>query len=385
VRSLAPTLALVLVLVTFSTVLAAVAATFALAREDVGHLNADLSSRIQADYGAASASLAPLDQRIFEAARLDESSLQALAGGVELVQTFRVNDPEPFVAIVNPDPTDDPTTGSPTGGAATPTPAGGGPPGTTPPAGPGSPPPGQPPLPPGEVPLPTPTPPHTSDPPGSPSPTANPPTPTPTPGSTITPTPTPTPAPPAPTNLILYLHNNPSPPTGNTISQATLPMNQTAPTTSTLYNYDTDRDSAPGRVIQKGGTGPGEANPDKMQVWRTQPFASDVTFKNSIQIKIWSAMKDFAPNKRGTVSVYLHDFDGSTYTLIGTAGLDVGNWQGGNASWVLRQFTISNSAYTLRAGHSLDFRIIVKSPSADDMWFAYDTTGCPAQIIIQRN
>lgn len=370
-RSFAPTLALVAVLIAISVLLAGFASSLALARGGAGLLDADLSSRINADYGdSPGAGLAPLDGRILQAVLHDESSLQALAGDIELVQVFRVNPAQGFVGDIGGGDSGD-SQDSPSA-SATPTPAGGGSPGTPPPPGDSGP------QPPGEVPLPTPTP-------GGGSTTPPTPTPNPGPGSTAVPTATPTPPPSTPNNLVFYLHNNPTPPTGNTTSQPVLPLNQNSPTASVLYNYDTDRDSQPGRVIQKGGSGPSETNPDKHQIWRSQPFASDVTFKSAIQVKLWSAMKDFAPNQRGTISVYLHDFNGATYTLIGTAGLDITNWQGGATGWVQRQFTLSNPAYTLQAGHSLDLRIVVKSSSADDMWFAYDTTAYPSQIIIDKN
>lgn len=56
---------------------------------------------------------------------------------------------------------------------------------------------------------------------------------------------------PATEYIYYYLHNNPTPPVGNTTAQADLLMNTTAPTSGTLYNYDTDRDSELGiRLIR---------------------------------------------------------------------------------------------------------------------------------------
>ena len=66
-----------------------------------------------------------------------------------------------------------------------------------------------------------------------------------------------------------HLHNNPSPPTGDTSSQAVLSIDWTSPTATTLYNYDTDRDGDVGLYMAKGGGGPTESDASKMQVWRT--------------------------------------------------------------------------------------------------------------------
>ncbi len=48
---------------------------------------------------------------------------------------------------------------------------------------------------------------------------------------------------------ILYLHNNPTPPTGDTESQPSLPMDIYPPSTVTQYNYDTDLNLDPGRTL----------------------------------------------------------------------------------------------------------------------------------------
>ena len=50
----------------------------------------------------------------------------------------------------------------------------------------------------------------------------------------------------------LYLHNNPTPPIGNTTMQDLLPLDATTPTATLLYNYATDVDSDPGRTIEEG-------------------------------------------------------------------------------------------------------------------------------------
>ena len=76
----------------------------------------------------------------------------------------------------------------------------------------------------------------------------------------------------------LYLHNNPTPPTGNTRMQHPLPMDANAPTATTLFNYDRDRDSRAGRLIQKAGrrrrrTAPSSSNR------RTQTFGEDCASK----------------------------------------------------------------------------------------------------------
>ena len=62
-----------------------------------------------------------------------------------------------------------------------------------------------------------------------------------------------------------YLHNDPSPPSGDTVSQDPLPLNKLPALGGTLYNYDTDRDGDAGLLIVRGGAGPTESYPTTSQ------------------------------------------------------------------------------------------------------------------------
>jgi len=67
---------------------------------------------------------------------------------------------------------------------------------------------------------------------------------------------------------LLYLHNYPTPPVGNTDDQADLPLSYTIPTATVLYNYDADNDAFPGRMIQRSRADVDEDNLDRYQNWR---------------------------------------------------------------------------------------------------------------------
>ena len=179
-----------------------------------------------------------------------------------------------------------------------------------------------------------------------------------------------------------YLHNNPSPPTGDAASQPVLPIDLATPTATTLYNYDTDRDTFPGLLIAKGGLGAGETDPIKYQAWRSPVLASDLTIQGNVVVHLWSAIKDFQQGKQGTATVYLRDFDGSSYTEIAKRKLNDPNWQRGSSTWVLKAFVIGVGSHTLPAGHSLELKVIVEPTSADDLWFAYDTAAYPSRVML---
>ena len=351
-RAAIPTTIFMTLLVAMSVVLAGVASALALARPDAERLDADLASLIRADYSAdpEGTTLAPLDKGIIDVARQDEDNLREISG-VEIVPVFVLDDPgdgtlTPGDGGSTPgDGGSSPDDGGSTPGAGGSTPGDGG---GTPGDGGGSP---------GSTPTPTPTP-----------------APAPAPG----PTPTPKPPPPPSGSWTFYLHNNPSPPTGNTASQPVLPIDLTAPTATWLRNYDTDRDGVPGLLIAKGGSGAGETNPVKHQAWRSPVLASDLTIQGTVVVELWSAMKNFNPTKGGTVSVYLRDFDGSGYVTIAAASRD----QGGSAGWGLKTFDLSLGSYALSAGHMLELKVIVEGSSDDDMWFAFDTSAYPSRVQI---
>ena len=167
----------------------------------------------------------------------------------------------------------------------------------------------------------------------------------------------------------LHLHNNPTPPTGNTRMQHPLPMDADAPTATTLFNYDSDRDSRAGRLIQKGGSAT-TTDGTKFQNWRTQTFGQDVDIEGDVTFEFWSAMKDFKTDKRGHVVAYL--MDGST--VIASASVNpTTNWQGGSLTWVEKSVTFTGVNDTIAAGSFLQLRVVVGNRSSDDMWFAYDT------------
>jgi len=175
-----------------------------------------------------------------------------------------------------------------------------------------------------------------------------------------------------PSHTLWYLHNSPTPPTGDTNSQSMLSLGAIAPTATTLYNYDQDRDSSAGLLIAKGASGVGETDLVKYQVWRTG-LGSDLSISGTVTIDLWSALSDFGQGKRGIITIYLRDYDGSSYTEIGDGTVDEADWQGGSSTWVMKTITISGLNYTIPAGNQLEVKLIVGSNAEDNLWFAYDT------------
>ena len=88
-----------------------------------------------------------------------------------------------------------------------------------------------------------------------------------------------------------YLHNIPTPPTGDTNSQVVLQIDTSSPTAVTLYNYDINRDSLAGLFIAQGGVGAGETDPGKHQVWRSGILSEDRCVVGDVTVDIWGAIK----------------------------------------------------------------------------------------------
>ena len=89
----------------------------------------------------------------------------------------------------------------------------------------------------------------------------------------------------------LYWHNDPTPPTADTASHAVLTADRTRPTATTLFNYDTDRDSCTGLKISTGGAGAGESDLTLHQVWRTAGLDSKLVISGDVTVDFWSAVR----------------------------------------------------------------------------------------------
>ena len=178
----------------------------------------------------------------------------------------------------------------------------------------------------------------------------------------------------------LYLHNDPTPPTGSTNAQQRLPMDNTTPTATTLDDYDADRDDFPGLLIKKGGSEDRYIFPDgNFQNWRYTAPAGGLVLSGNVEVTLFSAMKDFTTDKRGHIQVYLRDCTGNSCTTIASGSLDRRQWNDASG-WSEDTILLSGLSYTVAAGRQLELKIVVHDDSDDDMWFAYDTTTHPARL-----
>jgi hypothetical protein len=176
--------------------------------------------------------------------------------------------------------------------------------------------------------------------------------------------------------LALFLHNNPTPPTADTVSQLDLPMDGFAPTAATLYNYDTDNDAYPGREIRRAKQGGeiGATDTRKFQDWLSQPFPASTTVDGRASLFLSSAAGGFNTGLLQVLDAWLFDYDpvGDTNTLIISRGFAGFTTQ---ATWSKVGLHFRPTVYTLAPGHRLRLKVQmdgISDPSISTM-LAYDT------------
>ena len=131
-------------------------------------------------------------------------------------------------------------------------------------------------------------------------------------------------------NPTYYLHNNPTPPSGDTDAQANLPMAEDNPEVETFYNYDQNYDSNPGRKIEESDGGPDGLELKEYQNWLTAPYTENIHFQGTAVINLYIAPDGFNFDNDGEFTVYLRDYDpvGDIYTEINSATyvVEEGEW-----------------------------------------------------------
>lgn len=271
--------------------------------------------------------------------------------------------PTPRGATTN-QPLPDPATATPTTRPATPAPAitepdSDGPHGSPPPSG-------NPTLPTDDTNPPT----TTTPPPGSPPITD----PTTAPPPTTTP---PVQPPTQPSQQQIYYLTNPG--SGNTTSDPTLLMTTNVPTATALPNYDTDRDTSPGLLLRRSGSGIDETDPAKYQRWSTNLNPESPAGETSL--RVWIAVKDFTSDKQGRLTAALQACPASLSTCqtIRTASVLVDQSQA-PGGFLDTTFNFGNCQTDLAPGHVLSIKLVVDNNSDDDLWIAYDTTNYPSAL-----
>ena len=165
-----------------------------------------------------------------------------------------------------------------------------------------------------------------------------------------------------------------------------LPLKRTSPTFTTLYNYDTDKDGLPGRMLTRAAD-LNSTDKNKVQSWDMPVGSTDLPISGTATMRIWSAVRNWDTNKTGSMGVGVYDCDGTGANCITLAtGIltSSGSWTNGAAAWTLKNLSLSPSgAYTFVAGRTVEVRVFALNGGQGDLMFAYDTTTYKSALIIQ--
>ncbi len=160
-------------------------------------------------------------------------------------------------------------------------------------------------------------------------------------------------------------------------------LKTTAPTDTTLDNFDPGRDALTGLTLAKGGSDINETDSTKYQLW--VDTTAGKSLDGQVTLNLWSAVKDFNTFKGASITAYLVDSNasGSSISEITSVTVNRSDWDTANSgTWVEDNISFGNVNYDLANDRYLGVKIIVNGSSEDDMWFAYDATDYQSSLSI---
>lgn len=187
--------------------------------------------------------------------------------------------------------------------------------------------------------------------------------------------------------ITLYLHNRPTPPTGNTTAQKNTPMTVDAPTASTLYQYSTNYYSNnAGRFVDKKTTTSGESSTNFMANWVYQVPAT-TTYNGTAELEIWVALKDLKCDKTVNFNVFLRE-KATSSTDTGTqfaSGVGVAVPQGAVEPCNFRLITVTMPVNrTINTNQWIELKVTVLEATGDAGLFAYDTPAFESKLTLPQ-
>ena len=170
-----------------------------------------------------------------------------------------------------------------------------------------------------------------------------------------------------------------NPGTGDTESQSFLPLGRGSDP-GPLPNFDIDRDTAPGLVVERGD-GLDESSAKAMQRWITD--ASNTRLQSPLSLDLWVAAQDFAQDKAGRFVVGLYDCNGGGggggCVLLASNSAQFDQASFGN-DFGLVTVDLGVIDHSFGSNRSLMVKVAPTSDSDADLWLAYDTTTFPSRL-----
>jgi hypothetical protein len=167
-----------------------------------------------------------------------------------------------------------------------------------------------------------------------------------------------------------YLHSDPTPPRFDELTTPPYAMNETEPSHSVLYNYNSDDPSKPGREVKKGGgTPPGETDLETYIEWFTGKQTMPLTLESDVTLVLWGKNPS---NQPVVATAYLYKLDSDGYHLISYNSY---TWPAGVTEW--EQLTLNIGGENSVIPTDSELRVWIVSNNAKSLHFAYDTRTYP--------
>jgi len=151
-------------------------------------------------------------------------------------------------------------------------------------------------------------------------------------------------------------------------------MGASAPTDSSLANYDTDRDGDPGLLVERGESSVEEAESDEVQTWIYN--IGPATISGQARLRIYAAPVD---EDDAEISVTIDRCDVSLSTCTHLKTVSKGFNKSGQAFKKVN-LNFNLNAELTQAQPVLRVRLWVPEDSDDDVWLAYDTASYQTRL-----
>ena len=176
-----------------------------------------------------------------------------------------------------------------------------------------------------------------------------------------------------------YLHDDPTPPVGDTTARLLLHADPQVPTAQSLYNYSSDLDTDTGRHLDAAGYDKNRTDPARAVAWRLPRATADHHLVGSIAVDYWVAQDGFTNADQTKVKWFLRDFDRSSATYTEIAEVEFQQEPlGSPGAWVHVVTTFPDIDHLLRAGHLIEVKAEAGNVNAN---LAYDTAAYPSFIV----
>jgi len=176
-----------------------------------------------------------------------------------------------------------------------------------------------------------------------------------------------------------YLHDDPTPPVGNTAARLLLTADQVVPTAPSLYNYSTDLDSEPGRHLDEAGYDKNRTDPAEAVTWRLPPATTSQHLVGGITVDYWTSQDGFVNTDQTKIKWFLRDFNpvNGSYAEIEEIEF-VQEPLGPSGGWIHVTTVFQDVDYVLAPGHVIELKAEAGHANAN---LAYDTAAYPSFVV----